>query len=210
MTHADDLASLIGATVLDRDGDRIGTVGSLFAEDAADRPSWGGVVSSSSDASEVLVPLHDATVADGMVRLGVDRRRVADAPRTDIHGALAQHAEDGLHAHYGLVAPAVADGIDHGATGTLGHSADAEGPAGGRPEGLSVDGSFTPASGAAPGGAARASAAPGGAAPGGAAPGGAARAGAAPGGAAPASAAPGGAVPAGAGRSRLRRWVVTR
>lgn len=146
MLHANDLGSLVGASVIDRDGDRIGTVAQLLVEGDVDEPTWASVRTGRFGTAESLVPLHDASFVDGELRVGVTSSHIEDAPRTDADGVLDKRDEDRLHAHYGLTDAAAddADAVDHGATGTLGHSADASSPLGRESEGVSVDGSFTP------------------------------------------------------------------
>jgi uncharacterized protein (TIGR02271 family) len=115
MISSDNIASLIGANVLDRDGDKIGSVGQVYLDDNDGHPSWASVKTGLFGTKESFVPLEDATWDGGELRVGYDKDRVKDAPRVDADQHLEPSDEDELYRYYGLTAGSY--GTDAGFTG---------------------------------------------------------------------------------------------
>jgi len=95
------IRSLSGATVLDRESNKVGTVGQLWVDPADGEPRWMSVNTGLFGMSESFVPLDDATVEEDAVRIGYDKAFVKDAPRVDAEGELSQADEDRLYEYYG-------------------------------------------------------------------------------------------------------------
>ncbi|GIJ43809.1 hypothetical protein Val02_06950 [Virgisporangium aliadipatigenens] len=94
---------LRGKDVYDRNGDKVGTVGQVWADDAG-RPSWVSVHTGLFGLNESLLPLYDASVADDRLITGYDKDLVRRAPNVDV-GAHEEFDADGLarlYSHYGL------------------------------------------------------------------------------------------------------------
>lgn len=90
-----------GRTMLDRAGERIGTIEDIFLVEETGRPEWALVRLGRIRSSATLVPLAGASVANGDVRTGVEKAVVDDAPRLD--GADPSEPEvDALYRHYGV------------------------------------------------------------------------------------------------------------
>jgi uncharacterized protein (TIGR02271 family) len=90
------------ATVVDPEGNRIGTVGELYLDDRTQDPSWASVKTGLFGISQSFVPLEEATVEGDDIRVPYTKDQVQDAPRTDPDGHLEPEDEDRLYHHYGL------------------------------------------------------------------------------------------------------------
>ncbi|MFC0680506.1 DUF2382 domain-containing protein [Lysobacter korlensis] len=104
MISSDNIASLIGADVLDKDGDKIGSVGQVYLDDNDGHPSWASVKTGLFGTKESFVPLEDATWAGDELRVNYDKDRVKDAPRVDADQHLEPSDEDELYRYYGMTA----------------------------------------------------------------------------------------------------------
>lgn len=133
MLDSTNTAALIGATVLDRDGDKIGTVGQVYVDPSSGAPLWASVKTGLFGTSESFVPLDDASSADGDLRVGYEKSFVKDAPRVDPDGALSEQETDELYAYYhrGGADHVDHDHADHDRTAHQGHDTaghDTSGP----------------------------------------------------------------------------------
>jgi hypothetical protein len=88
--------------VLDRDGQKVGKLRDLFLDSQTDRPEWAGVSTGFLGRKLTLVPLANATEAEGAVRVAFTEQQIKDAPRMDPDMELSQSEEEGLYRHYGL------------------------------------------------------------------------------------------------------------
>jgi len=130
MISEQNIGSLIGSTVTDSDGDKIGTVGQVYLDPDTGRPNWVTVKTGLFGTSETFVPLEQADEAGGGLRVPFDKATVKDAPRIDTDGELSQAEEDNLYAYYHGPGRAGSGEHSHGTTGasgtTTGH--DTSGP----------------------------------------------------------------------------------
>jgi uncharacterized protein (TIGR02271 family) len=97
-----DIGSIVGATVHDTDGDKIGTVGQVYVDPDTEKPLWATVKTGLFGTSESFVPLQEATWDRESLTVGYDKAKVKDAPRVDADGALSEEEEDSLYSYYGL------------------------------------------------------------------------------------------------------------
>src|SRR5687768_9965186 len=93
---------IIGSTLLDSDGDKVGKVGQLFLDDQTGQPEWVAVNTGLFGTKESFVPLADATFSDGELRAPYTKSQIKDAPQIDAGGHLDESDEDTLYRHYGL------------------------------------------------------------------------------------------------------------
>jgi uncharacterized protein (TIGR02271 family) len=114
MISSDNIASLIGANVLDSDGDKIGSVGQVYLDDNDGHPSWASVKTGLFGTKESFVPLEDANWDGNDLRVAYDKDRVKDAPRVDADQHLEPSDEDELYRYYGMTASSY--GTDTGFT----------------------------------------------------------------------------------------------
>ncbi|WP_210481152.1 DUF2382 domain-containing protein [Naasia sp. SYSU D00948] len=102
MIGTDQIDRLNGATVVDADGDKIGTVGQVFVDANDGHPSWVTVRTGLFGAKETFVPLDEATSEGDTLRVHYDKATVKDAPRIDTDSALSPEEEDELYRYYNL------------------------------------------------------------------------------------------------------------
>lgn len=100
MPDLDTVLAWRGKTVLDRDGEKAGTLGALYLDDE-DRPAYGGVLTGLFRKHESLVPLEGARPLGDDVQVAYAVEQIRAAPHVDVEEALDADAEDQLTAHYG-------------------------------------------------------------------------------------------------------------
>jgi uncharacterized protein (TIGR02271 family) len=99
--HVDDLLQRNGS-VLSADGDKIGSVGQVYADDADGQPTWVTVKTGLFGTSESFVPLQGARLEGDDIVVPYTKDQVKDAPRVDTDGHLEPAEEDRLYDHYGI------------------------------------------------------------------------------------------------------------
>ncbi|MDQ0823042.1 hypothetical protein QFZ79_000785 [Arthrobacter sp. V4I6] len=97
----DDLLQRNG-NVVATDGDKIGSIGQVYADDDNGQPTWVTVKTGLFGTSESFVPLEGARIEGGDIVIPYTKDQVKDAPRVDTDGHLEPSEEDRLYAHYGL------------------------------------------------------------------------------------------------------------
>ncbi|WP_104139510.1 DUF2382 domain-containing protein [Arthrobacter sp. ZGTC131] len=97
----DDLLNRKG-NVLSTEGDKIGSVGQVYADDADGQPTWVTVKTGLFGTSESFVPLEGARLEGDDVVVPYTKDQVKDAPRVDTDGHLDPSEEDRLYDHYGV------------------------------------------------------------------------------------------------------------
>jgi uncharacterized protein (TIGR02271 family) len=100
MISEQNIAALVGAHVIDADGDKIGTVGQIYVDPQSGRPTWATVKTGFFGTSESFVPLEDAVDANGSLRVPFSKEKVKDAPRIESDGELSDAEEDNLYDYY--------------------------------------------------------------------------------------------------------------
>ena len=92
--------TLIGATAIGSDGDKVGKVGQIYLDEATGEPAWVTVSTGLFGARQSFAPLQGATVGDDQVILAVPRDLVKDAPNIDDDGHLDPSETGTLYQHY--------------------------------------------------------------------------------------------------------------
>ncbi|AXK85521.1 hypothetical protein CRM89_02560 [Nocardia sp. FDAARGOS_372] len=102
MTQA-TLDSLIGSTVIDANGEKIGKVKQIYIDNENGSPTW-VAVSTGMFSSDSLVPLAGAQHQRDKeaLRVQVSKERVKSAPHLDQDGRISREAETELFSHYGI------------------------------------------------------------------------------------------------------------
>jgi uncharacterized protein (TIGR02271 family) len=100
-TTRDNVLGWRGRTLVDADGDKIGTLEEIYLDAETDAPEWGVVTTGLFGSKQSFVPLADATSTGDGVRVPFDKGTVKDAPKVDPDGRLSQSEERELYAHYG-------------------------------------------------------------------------------------------------------------
>jgi uncharacterized protein (TIGR02271 family) len=91
-----------GEDLFDADGDKIGAVEEIYLDAETNEPEWALVNTGLFGMKRSFVPLHDASEADGSLRVPYPKDTVKDAPKVDANGQLTQREEAALYSHYGL------------------------------------------------------------------------------------------------------------
>jgi uncharacterized protein (TIGR02271 family) len=116
MPDVDTVRSWQGATMVDRDGDRVGTIESIYVDDQSGQPELALVNTGLFGTKSTFVPLAQANPSGDQVQVPYEKQLVKDAPRMDPDGHLSEQEEQELWRHYGL-------DYDAGyATGTAGYA----------------------------------------------------------------------------------------
>jgi stress response protein YsnF len=90
-----------GRTVVDRNGERIGTLEELYL-DERDEPAWATVRAGFLGRRSSLVPLGDMTLVGEELEVPYDRQRVEEAPDIEPSEQVADEDADRLRRHYGV------------------------------------------------------------------------------------------------------------
>jgi hypothetical protein len=100
MPDLDSVLTWRGKTVVDREGEKAGTVGALYLDDE-DRPAYAGVQTGLFRRRESLVPLDGARELGDDVQVPYALDQIRSAPHVDVDVALTDDEQDQLAAHYG-------------------------------------------------------------------------------------------------------------
>jgi uncharacterized protein (TIGR02271 family) len=88
--------------MVDGDGDRIGTIESIYVDDQTGEPEWALVNTGLFGTKSSFVPLAQATASGDQVQVPYEKQLVKDAPRIDTDQHLSEAEEQELWRHYGL------------------------------------------------------------------------------------------------------------
>jgi PRC-barrel domain len=100
-----------GHDVVDADGNKIGELEAVYVDTGSDLPSFGTVrVGLPTRHRLVFVPLDQATVGPGYVKVSYGKKQVKDAPSIGTDGELPAADEEAVFTHYGLAYEAGAGG----------------------------------------------------------------------------------------------------
>jgi len=113
--HIDTALEWRGRTVVDRNGEKIGTLREIYL-DEDDRPSWASVHTGLFGLRETFVPLRDVEPLEDSLRVPYPREQVEQAPSVDPDVQLSGEDEDRLYRHYGAAEPEAPAGDDDAMT----------------------------------------------------------------------------------------------
>lgn len=100
---AENLRDWRGHDVIDPKGDKIGSLEAVYVDTATDAPAFATVQTGLPGRHRlVFVPLLDATVGPGHVRVRVAKKLARKAPAIDPDGELAVGEEPAVYAHYDM------------------------------------------------------------------------------------------------------------
>ncbi|HKS03294.1 MAG TPA: DUF2382 domain-containing protein, partial [Arthrobacter sp.] len=99
--HIDDLLNKNG-NILSADGDKIGSLGQVYADDDNGQPTWVTARTGLFGTSESFIPLEGARLEGADIVVPYTKAQVKDAPRVDSDGHLDPAEEDRLYDHYQL------------------------------------------------------------------------------------------------------------
>jgi hypothetical protein len=111
MFEAADIREWRGHDVVDAEGHKIGELEAVYVNTVTDLPSFATVqIGMPTRHRLVFVPLGEATVGPGYLKVAYDKKQVKDAPSIDTDGELPAGDEEAVFTHYGLTYTATADG----------------------------------------------------------------------------------------------------
>jgi hypothetical protein len=99
MTHEYDWQ---GRTLQDRNGDKIGTIDSLYVDQQTDKPEWALVNTGLFGSKASFVPLAGASPRGDDVVADVEVQQVKDSPKMSSGDELSEQEEAELFRHYGI------------------------------------------------------------------------------------------------------------
>jgi hypothetical protein len=103
MFEAGDIREWRGHDVVDPDDHKIGELEAVYVDTSTDLPAFGTVrVGIPTRHRLVFVPLAQATVGPGYLKVAYDRKQVKDAPSIGTDGELPAADEAAVFQHYGL------------------------------------------------------------------------------------------------------------
>jgi hypothetical protein len=109
--EAADIREWRGHDVVDAGGHKIGVLEAVYVDTGTDLPSFGTVrVGMPTRHRLVFVPLDQAAVGPGYLKVRYDKRQVKDAPAIGTDGELPAGDEEAIFKHYGLTYQPGADG----------------------------------------------------------------------------------------------------
>jgi uncharacterized protein (TIGR02271 family) len=117
MPNIDTVRSWQGATLVDRDGDHIGTIDAIYVDDQTGEPEWALVNTGLFGTRSTFVPIAQASASGDQIQVPYEKQRVKDAPNMDPDGHLSEQEEQELWRHYGL---------EYGGYGAAGTTADTD------------------------------------------------------------------------------------
>jgi uncharacterized protein (TIGR02271 family) len=98
----------VGRRVVDRDGEKLGTVKEIYEDQQTGKPEWATVAGGLFGLKSHFVPLAGASPTGEDVQVPVTKNQVQDAPSVDADGGLSEQEERHLFEHYGV--PYTSDG----------------------------------------------------------------------------------------------------
>ncbi|WIB66362.1 PRC and DUF2382 domain-containing protein [Curtobacterium sp. MCBD17_035] len=102
MIDTTTMNDIFDATVIDRDGDKVGTVKQVYVDQNDGHPLFASVSTGLFGTSESFVPLENADYSSGTLTVGYDKAKIKDAPRVDADGQLGIDEENTLFSYYGI------------------------------------------------------------------------------------------------------------
>jgi uncharacterized protein (TIGR02271 family) len=102
MPTAEQVREWRGANLVDRNGDKIGTIDEIYLDSQSNEPEWALVNTGLFGTKSTFVPIGDASREGNDLHVPVAKAHVKDAPSIDADGQLSQQEESELYRHYGL------------------------------------------------------------------------------------------------------------
>jgi sporulation protein YlmC with PRC-barrel domain len=96
----EDLSAWRGRDLLDRNGERIGTLEDVYFDIETDEPQFGTVKEGFLDRHITFVPLTAITIGPDYLQVPVTRQQVKDAPNMEHEGEAFTQADESLLYHY--------------------------------------------------------------------------------------------------------------
>jgi uncharacterized protein (TIGR02271 family) len=99
---ANHVETLIGQSLVDRNGDKVGKIEDVYLDQDTRQPEWILVNSGLFGTKQSFVPFANAVRSGDGLKAAYDKETIKDAPRADPDGELSQEEEATLYNHYDL------------------------------------------------------------------------------------------------------------
>jgi uncharacterized protein (TIGR02271 family) len=97
------IADFADRTVVDRQGDKVGTVLDVYVDEQTGRPEWLAISTGLFGSKVSFAPIAGAGFdTSGQVVVPFDKAKVKDAPRAEADGHLSAQEEQQLYTYYGM------------------------------------------------------------------------------------------------------------
>jgi uncharacterized protein (TIGR02271 family) len=101
MPTLQDAQTWKGRTLVDRDGDKIGSIEDIYLDRSSGEPEWVAVKTGLFGSNLSFVPIEAASAAGDDVQVPFEKDLVKDAPNIAADGELSTDEEQELYRHYG-------------------------------------------------------------------------------------------------------------
>ena len=102
MISRDSVQTIIGQTAFGPGGQKIGSIGQVYLDNATGEPAWATVNTGLFGTNESFVPLSDAQLTGEGLQLPYDKDRVKNAPNVESDRELSEAEESTLYSYYGV------------------------------------------------------------------------------------------------------------
>jgi uncharacterized protein (TIGR02271 family) len=102
MISTESVQSIIGGTAYGTNGEKIGSIGTVYLDNQTGQPAWVTVKTGFFGSNESFVPLEQAEQTNDGIRVPYDKDRVKNAPNIETDRELSEQEEDQLYSYYGL------------------------------------------------------------------------------------------------------------
>ena len=101
MPTLQDVTAWRGRNLVDRDGEKIGSVEEVYVDRESGEPEWLAVKTGLFGSKLSFVPLAEADATGDEVRVPYEKSQVKDSPAIESDGELSPEEEQQLYRHYG-------------------------------------------------------------------------------------------------------------
>ena len=102
MPQVGNIADWRGKQVVDRDGDKVGSLVDVYYDAETDEPQFGTVKEGLVRKHIVFVPLAGVTTSPDKVQIAVSKDFVKDGPKVETDAEVTAEVEQALYRHYDL------------------------------------------------------------------------------------------------------------
>ena len=117
MTQFTEAYDFGGRTLIDRDGEKIGTIDEVYSSWEGGQPEWALIHTGLLGTKKSFVPLRGAAPSGENVRVTVDKQAVKDSPSVEADDELSEAEERRLFEHYGVSYTTEGSTTAHGVPG---------------------------------------------------------------------------------------------
>ena len=110
-----------GQKVLDRDGEKIGTIEEIFLVEETGRPDWALVKIGRIKGRTTLVPLTRAHPVDDGIKIPFEKDVVSEAPEVEADDDPSEQQVNALYRHYGIDPAEHTNGSGNGSGASASH-----------------------------------------------------------------------------------------